>query len=268
MSKEYSLLLVEDEKNILYGMKNVLACTLNRLSEVLTAENGKEALDVIEMAHPDMIITDLRMPEMDGIALVKEIRARQYTMPIIVLTAIADFQAIKSLIPYGIQNYILKPFSVEDILKETQAAVQKLDEAEKVEQVKKLMTEHPELLDQQEYHGKSELVFQAQTYIQTYIKEHLKEGTTLASLAEYLHVSKSYLSTLFKQEAGMTVMEYITCARMKEAKRLLLHTDMRVCEIYEEIGYQSDKYFIAVFKSIEGITPLAFRKKYQLNSMD
>ena len=99
-----------------------------------------------------MIITDLRMPEMDGIALVKEIRARQYTMPIIVLTAIADFQAIKSLIPYGIQNYILKPFSVdsvEDILKETQAAVQKLDEAEKVEQVKKLMTEHPELLDQQ-----------------------------------------------------------------------------------------------------------------------
>ena len=237
MSKEYSLLLVEDEKNILYGMKNVLACTLNRLSEVLTAENGKEALDVIEMAHPDMIITDLRMPEMDGIALVKEIRARQYTMPIIVLTAIADFQAIKSLIPYGIQNYILKPFSVEDILKETQAAVQKLDEAEKVEQVKKLMTEHPELLDQQEYHGKSELVFQAQTYI----KEHLKEGTTLASLAEYLHVSKSYLSTLFKQEAGMTVMEYITCARMKEAKRLLLHTDMRVCEIYEEIGYQSDK---------------------------
>ena len=52
MSKEYSLLLVEDEKNILYGMKYVLACTLNRLSEVLTAENGKEALDVIEMAHP------------------------------------------------------------------------------------------------------------------------------------------------------------------------------------------------------------------------
>ena len=94
MSKEYSLLLVEDEKNILYGMKNVLACTLNRLSEVLTAENGKEALDVIEMAHPDMIITDLRMPEMDGIALVKEIRARQYTMPIIVLTAIADFEKL------------------------------------------------------------------------------------------------------------------------------------------------------------------------------
>ena len=74
MSKEYSLLLVEDEKNILYGMKNVLACTLNRLSEVLTAENGKEALDVIEMAHPDMIITDLRMPEMDGIETLHRLR--------------------------------------------------------------------------------------------------------------------------------------------------------------------------------------------------
>ena len=161
----------------------------------------------------------------------------------------------------------LKPFSVEDILKETQAAVQKLDEAEKVEQVKKLMTEHPELLDQQEYHGKSELVFQAQTYI----KEHLKEGTTLASLAEYLHVSKSYLSTLFKQEAGMTVMEYITCARMKEAKTSAASYGYACLRNFMgEIGYQSDKIFLSrCFKKYrKGLLLWLSEKKYQMNRMD
>lgn len=107
------------------------------------------------------------------------------------------------------------------------------------------MQEHPELIEENSYSGKNQTIFLAEQFI----KEHLKEGTTLSSLAEHLHVSKSYLATLFKQETNMTVMEFITENRLKEAKRLLLNTDMRVCEIYQQVGYQSDKYFIAVFKS-------------------
>ena len=172
MSKEYSLLLVEDE-NILYGMKNVLACTLNRLSEVLTAENGKEALDVIEMAHPDMIITDLRMPEMDGIALVKEIRARQYTMPIIVLTAIADFQAIKSLIPYGIQNYIFKAIQCRGYFERNSGSGSEAGRSRKSGAGKEADDGASGTAGSTGVSRKSELVFQAQTYART-----SKERTT------------------------------------------------------------------------------------------
>src|SRR5699024_7491541 len=111
-----------------YGMKNVLSCTLDRLSKVMTAENGKEALELIKTDMPDMIITDIRMPEMDGLTLVQKLRDQGYRMPVIVLTAIADFETAKSLIPYGIQNYILKPFSVDDIIHETNSAIKKLDE--------------------------------------------------------------------------------------------------------------------------------------------
>lgn len=257
--KKYSLLLVEDEQNILYGMKNVLSISCERLSKVLTASNGKEALSVVEQEPPDMIITDIRMPEMDGVSLVKELRDQGYQMPIIILTALTDFHTVKELIPYGIQNYILKPFSVEDIIRETEASVKKLDESEELSRVKKLVKEHPELIGKGPYEGKNAMILQAEQFI----KAHLKEGTTLSSLADYLHVNKSYLATLFKQEMNLTVMEFITQERIREAKRLLLNTDMRVCEIYEEVGYQSDKYFIAVFKGMEGITPLAFRKKYR-----
>ncbi len=258
--KTYSLLLVEDEQNILYGMKNVLSCTLDRLSKVMTAENGKEALELIKTDMPDMIITDIRMPEMDGLTLVQKLRDQGYRMPVIVLTAIADFETAKSLIPYGIQNYILKPFSVDDIIHETNSAIKKLDEEAEICRMKKLVNEHPELMETEKYTGKNNMILKAEQFI----REHLKEGTTLSSLAEYLHVSKSYLATLFKQETNLTVTEFVTRERMREAKRLLLNTDMRICEIYQQIGYQSDKYFIAVFKGMEGITPLAYRKKYQV----
>ena len=145
------------------------------------------------------------------------------------------------------------------IKKVSLAAIEKLDEQQEISRVKQLVNEHPELVEQESYQGKNGLILQAEEFI----RAHLKEGTTLASLAEYLHVSKPYLATLFKQETNLTVMEFITNERIREAKRLLLNTDMRVCEIYEEVGYQSDIYFIVVFKGIEGITPLAFRKKYR-----
>lgn len=259
--KTYSLLIVEDEQNILYGMKNVLSCTLERLEKVITAENGREAFEKVQAEPPDMIITDLRMPEMDGLTFVKKLRDKGYRMPIIVLTAIADFQTAKSLIPYGIQNYILKPFSVDDILKETKAAIKNLDEEAEIYRVKRLVKDHPELLEREGYSGKNSIILEAEHFI----RNHLKEGTQLSSLAAHLHVSKTYLATLFKAETNLTVMEFITQERIREAKRLLLNTDMRICEIYQQVGYQSDKYFIAVFKEMEGITPLAFRKKYQVS---
>lgn len=259
MEKNYTLLLVEDEENILYGMQSVLSCHLDFISEVYTAKNGKEALKIIEHNSVSMIVTDLRMPEMDGTAMIKEIREKGYQMPVIVLTALADFKMAQELIPLKIQNYVLKPFSVDDILKETENAFRELREKEALEKAEKLLEKFPELSEEQKYQGKNPLIKNAQDYI----SEHRRESISLQMLSEELHVSKAYLSTLFRQEMNMTLTEFITKQRIKLAKRYLLDTDMRICEIAEETGWQSDKYFIQVFREQEGITPLAFRKKWK-----
>lgn len=259
MKKNDTLLIVEDEENILYGMQSVLSCHLDFISEVYTARNGKEALTIIQNKPVSMIVTDLRMPEMDGTTMIKNIRKMGYQMPVIVLTAIADFKKAQELIPLKIQNYVLKPFSVEDILKEIDNAFCELREKESLKKAEKLLEKFPELSMEQEYKRKNPLIREAQKYI----SKHRKESISLQMLSEQLHVSKAYLSTLFKHEMDMTLTEFITKQKVKLAKRYLLDTDLRICEIAEETGWQSDKYFIQVFKEQEGLTPLAFRKRWK-----
>ena len=259
MQKRYTLLIVEDEENILYGMKSVLSGYLECISEVYAARNGKEALEVIHKREVSMIISDLRMPEMDGIEFIKVLRRQGYMMPVIVLTALADFKLAQELIPLKIQNYILKPFSVEEIIQETKNAFEELKEKEALSKAEKFLEEFPEILDNQQKTESNSIIKE----VKQYVLEHIKENISLQILAENCHISKAYLSTLFKQEMNITLTEFITRERMKLAKRYLIETDMRVCEIFERTGYQSEKYFIQVFKEREKMTPLAFRKKWK-----
>lgn len=260
MKSAYTLLLVEDEQNILYGMKNAIMLHAEKISEVLTAENGKQALEILKSKTPDIIITDIRMPEMDGVELVQQIRTLGFQMPVIILTAMADFEIARKLIPYKIQNYIVKPFSMEDVLQETDHAIEELKKHGWMKQAQKIAEEFPELVEASQTSG-NQLVTQAISYI----REHMEEATSLHDISKALHVSNAYLSTLFKKEMNLTITDFVTKQRLTEAKKLLLETEMQVTEIYQKVGYQSDKYFIKVFKECEGVTPIAFRKRFKTN---
>lgn len=98
MERTYTVMLVEDERNILYGMKNAILCYKPQVSDIMTAENGREALELLEERVPDIIITDIRMPEVDGTELVRRIREQGYEMPVIILTAMTDFAIARDLI--------------------------------------------------------------------------------------------------------------------------------------------------------------------------
>jgi len=93
-----------------------------------------------------------------------------------------------------------------------------------------------------------------------YIEDHYKEHISLAELADYVSLSLNYFSNLFKQSTGKTVLEYITCRRMLEAKRLLQFTQLNVSEIAYELGYVNPRYFSEVFLRNENMTPTQYRK--------
>ena len=99
-----------------------------------------------------------------------------------------------------------------------------------------------------------------------YIQSHLSEQITLEQLSGVAFVSKSYLTKLFKQQTGQTVIEYVNSARIEKAKMLLVTTPKSVEEIAYAVGFESPKYFFRVFKALTGQTPLSFSKKEQTES--
>ena len=121
-----------------------------------------------------------------------------------------------------------------------------------------LVLEISQLISHQRYLEHSKPIRTAQKYID----EHYMEPLTLDGLAEMVHLSSSYFSTVFKEETGLGFSDYLIRCRIDAAKELLRKTDMRLPEIAEAIGYKDPKHFGKLFKKIAGIKPTDFRKLY------
>ena len=105
----FTIILADDEQQILYGMKNGIDWESLGFSVVGTAQNGKEALELIEEHHPDLLISDIKMPFMDGLELSKTIHENYINTKIILFSGWDDFEYARTAISYGVSQYIMKP---------------------------------------------------------------------------------------------------------------------------------------------------------------
>ena len=95
----------------------------------------------------------------------------------------------------------------------------------------------------------------------TYIEEHLTEKIELQQIADHVGVSRTYASAIFKEEMGITISEFIMHERLLEAKRMLRDTDLTVAAIADRLAFCSQSYFTKNFTSLEGMTPVEYRKQ-------
>lgn len=110
----FTIILADDEQQILYGMKNGIDWESLGFSVVGTAQNGKEALELIEEHHPDLLISDIKMPFMDGLELSKTIHENYINTKIILFSGWDDFEYARTAISYGVSQYIMKPIDYNE----------------------------------------------------------------------------------------------------------------------------------------------------------
>ena len=113
----FTIILADDEQQILYGMKNGIDWESLGFSVVGTAQNGKEALELIEEHHPDLLISDIKMPFMDGLELSKTIHENYINTKIILFSGWDDFEYARTAISYGVSQYIMKPIDYNEMQK-------------------------------------------------------------------------------------------------------------------------------------------------------
>ena len=239
----YSIMIVEDEYLVRQGIASLVNYEQFGMQVISQAENGIEAWQKFQDNPADILLTDINMPQMNGLELAKLVRDQAPKCHIVFLTGYDDFDYARTAIKLGADDYLLKPFSKDDV-EEMLAKVQtKLDKERKKAQIQNLVDQgqHSELEEA--------------------IHERLADSElSLKNLAFQLGFSPSYLSVLIKKELGLPFQDYLIQERMKKAKLLLLTTDLKIYEIAEQVGFEDMNYFSQRFKQVVGLTPRQFKK--------
>ncbi|MCU6709039.1 response regulator [Paenibacillus sp. J5C_2022] len=243
----YSVLIVDDEPLICEGIRSKLL-RMNRvdISSIRIAYNGVHAQEQMASKVPDLILCDIKMPDMDGISLMKATSAKYRGATFIFLSGFGDYNYVREAFKYGAADYLLKPVSFTDLQKQLLAAIKLVDSRR---------SEASEADDDTADRGS--IIDLSKTYIQ----QNFQRPLTLSNVANEFSMNYSYFSTLFKKETGMTFTSYLTKIRMKEAKKLLGDPTIRIHEIAGMVGYDSAYNFSRAFKSHFLLSPNRYRSE-------
>ena len=247
------ILIVEDEEIIRKGLVYSIEWMEHGCSIAGEASNGAAGLELIKKLSPDVVITDIKMPIMDGLEMLSRARGLCGFTGII-LTSYGEFEYAQRAIKLGVSDYILKPIDEDKLL----GAVLKAKET--IEKRAPLPAAAPALSD--------ELLSAASKDRYTdravrMIKERYTEKLSLEKIAEELDVSPSYLSRRFKENMGHTFVDLLKMYRVQKAAAILCETGARACEAADRTGFTDYKYFCSVFKKHTGLAPTEFAKRWK-----
>jgi len=255
------VLIVEDEDIIRKG----LVLTIDWLSMGCVvagaADNGADGLKLIEEHKPDLVITDIKMPVMDGIEMLeKSLKSRFFYS--IILTSYSEFEYAKQAISLKVFEYLLKPVDkkkLADIIERiTQDSVRKkvlnglMDKAKTLDE-QKLVDLDVFILSEGEHNYYVDEALKR-------IKQDYSKRISIESISNELCVSTSYLSRKFKDITDQTFLDVLNKHRVQKAIELLNEGKYRVYEISEMAGFSEYKHFCNVFKKYAGTTPTEFVK--------
>ena len=241
------VMVVEDEELIRRGI--VLAVDWAALDCVVVGEasNGAEALELEAQCRPTLIITDLKMPRMDGLEMLAKLRGRGCKAYVIILTAYDSFAYAQTALRLGAVDFLLKPFHDGDLENAVLALQKRLETDEQP-------PEDP--LPPVRTDSGSRYVQEAMEYIG---KNCAASDLSIAQIATALGLSEGHLSHLFKKETGVTVGAYMTRCRIQRAMALLREGKKRVYEVAEAVGYRDITYFSVIFKKTVGMSPTEYQ---------
>jgi two-component system response regulator YesN len=249
------VIVVEDEELVRKGIVLTVDWAAIGCMVVGEAPNGQEGLALVRRYSPDLVVTDIRMPVMDGVEMIRRLREEgQSRLEFIILSAHSDFSYARNAIKLGVADYLLKPFKDGELEAAVAAVRQRTEETDAAQGTGEppLLRFEPEKGDRSKY---VELAI-------AYIREHYSDlGLSINDTAGHLGISEGYLSRIFKKETDYTFVSYLTNFRIRAAMELLKNVKVKVYEVAAQVGYLDATYFSTLFKRLTGVSPSEYQNR-------
>lgn len=239
----YRMMIVEDE----YLLRSELSLCVDwealGFAPPMIAEDGEQGLAMATAQPPDVVITDIRMPKMDGLSMIGQMQKQGLKSLFIILSGYDDFSYAVEALRYGVIDYLLKPVDENRLTSVLQTAVERLKESRNEQSAS-------------EETGTGNLYLQKAA---AYLQEHYAQDIRLSDLARELFISDAYLGRLFIRHYHMKFSDYLHQLRIQNAIPLLRDPKWRIYQIAQKTGYNNQQYFCNVFKKMMGVSPHQFR---------
>ena len=243
-------LIVDDNEDLVAFMKD----SLSLYFRIQSASNGREAWQKISELMPDIIVSDVMMPEMDGNELCRWVKTDKRTsdIPMILLTARQAVEDKVEGLTIGADDYVTKPFNVEILI----LRMRKLIDLSKKRKAKSLIDPEPSEIAITSLDEK--LVENAIKYVEANIG---RCDLSVEELSRGLGMSRVHLYKKLLQITGKTPIEFIRVIRLKRAAQMLRESQQNVSEIAYQLGFNNPKYFSKYFKDEFGVLPSVYQER-------
>jgi two-component system response regulator YesN len=259
----YSLVVAEDEE--LFRKELCGAQNWEDWGFLLSgaASDGREALELVRLRRPDALVTDIRMPGLDGLGLVEALRSEfpEDERPLVlIISGHSEFEYARRAVRLGAFDFLLKPLDDAEL----EAAMRRMSAALAARTRRRAVEGAPDaaLAFFAEYAPEASRD-PADAYVEravTEIRDGYVTDLSVESVASRVGISGGHLARLFKTRTGRTFSEYLALYRMKRAAELLRDPTIRIGEVADLVGYADQRHFSTLFRRLVGTTPTEFRE--------
>ncbi len=245
-------IVAEDEELILQNLVKKIQAVDPAFQVIGTALDGATAIRMLEDVTADLLITDIHMPAMDGLEVIRQAHSKYPNVLKVIVSGYDDFEYAREAMKHEVVDYLLKPVKTNDLEGVLARVKLKLSQERERRHAPKLAK-----LDNHDY-TPEEIV----RNVQEFLKSNFASELNLEEISRQFNFNPSYLTKIFIKHAGEPPSKYLITLRIGEAKRLLeSEKSWSVKEIGERVGYPDPYYFSRIFKQVTGVTPREYRNK-------
>ena len=232
------VLIVDDERLIREGLRDFIDWGALNMEIADTSGDGRDALQKVLTLKPQIVLCDIRLPELSGLDVLRQARAKGSESRFIFISAYSEFRYAQEALRLGASDYLLKPIEMDalsEVLIRCRSTLEEAPEPEKSYQ--------ENFVDD----------------VAAYIEENFARDVSITEISEHMGMSVSYTGKLFKKNMGCSISQYLYKLRMERDKTLIESTTYLIYEIAEQVGYSDISHFSKKFKEYWGHSPQHFR---------